>query len=186
MADKRDNSEYWENKERGNEREEYDGGEEGEECHDRECGENLGSAEGCVKTDTNSSQILEDICTEVPSGPPLTQLLNWGLDGYDTSISDDLVPHAATSDSELDKNTCVNLEVNLTPKICTTIGSAMVKEAQKHCHSSSTSSNEPHYERPGSSHKPRRKCRQLGDLGHYGSSTLRQFQETNDITSQLG
>jgi hypothetical protein len=92
-----ENSEYRENEERGDEGEQHGGGEEGEECYDRECGENPGGAEGCIKTDINSSQILEDICTEAPSGPPPTQLLNWVLDGYDTSTSNDLVPHAATS-----------------------------------------------------------------------------------------
>lgn len=36
---------------------------------------------------------------------------------------------------------------------------------------------------PGSSHDPRRKRRQLGDIGH---SVHTQFQETDDLLSQLG
>lgn len=136
--------------------------------------------------DIIDSEILEDICMDAPPGSPSTQQPLRSFDGYD-SANDDLGPQAATSDSDLDKNICVALEAtNLTPKIRTAIGSATVKKTQKRGHSSSTSSNESHYKRPGSSHKPGRKRRQLDDIGRSGSSTLVQFQGTDDLASQLG
>ncbi|KAG2029408.1 hypothetical protein BDR03DRAFT_987774, partial [Suillus americanus] len=197
----REGSEDRENEERGSDeggRGRRDEGEDEQEFNNGEYrdnqetnkGDNHGSAGGCIPTplhnpakpdgpisldlnvsDINCSQITEDISMDAPPGPPPTQLPIWSLDGYYTSVSNDIGPQAATSDSELDKSISVALEANLTPNTCTT-GATMVKKHQKRGHSSSTSSNESHYERPGSSHKPGRKRRQLGDLG--------------DIASQLG
>ncbi|KAG1799240.1 uncharacterized protein HD556DRAFT_1305486 [Suillus plorans] len=114
------------------------------------------------RSNINGPQILEDICLDAPPGALPTELPILSL--HDAGIDDDLEPQATTS------------------------GSAMVKKTQKCGHNSLTSSDESHYERPGSSHhdKHRRKCRQLGDLGRSGSSTLRHFQDNDDLTSQLG
>ncbi|KAG2365304.1 hypothetical protein BDR07DRAFT_1481418 [Suillus spraguei] len=146
---------------------------------------------------------LPDIPIDAPSCLPPTQLPTCSLHGYDIGFSDDLGPQAATSDFKLKKNICVALNA---PNLCTTVSSAIVKKTQKRGHSSSTSSNESHYGRPSksqhqiritshptttcgvadSSYEPRRKRRQLGDTGFSGNTKLGQFQETDDITSQLG